>query len=124
MHYSVQPRDQIFVTSYGFLSFVKNMGKNVGKNTTKNFSGKYSHRFLNHAKQSAIYSVTLFQKEQFQKSSEATDDLIGNKIPDKFTQVSQTSPESSLGQLEMRMINKYFKKDIYLQKKGRNLFII
>ena len=30
--YSVQPRDQIFVKSYGFLSFAKNMGRNISKN--------------------------------------------------------------------------------------------
>ena len=29
--YSVQPRDQIFVKGYGFLSSAKNMGKNIGK---------------------------------------------------------------------------------------------
>ena len=40
--YSVQPRDQIFVKDYGFLSFAKNMGKNIGKNISKNLSGKYS----------------------------------------------------------------------------------
>ena len=28
MCYSVQPRDQIFLKSYGFLSFGKSMGKN------------------------------------------------------------------------------------------------
>ena len=33
--YSVQPRDQIFVKGYGFLSFSKNMGRNMGKNTSK-----------------------------------------------------------------------------------------
>ena len=27
MHYLVQPRDRIFVKSYGFLSFSKNMSK-------------------------------------------------------------------------------------------------
>ena len=32
MYYSVQPRDQVFVKSYGFLSFAKNIDKNVGKN--------------------------------------------------------------------------------------------
>ena len=32
MHYSTEPRDCIFLKSYGFLSFVKNMGKNLGKN--------------------------------------------------------------------------------------------
>ena len=42
MRYSVQPRDRMFVKSYGFLSFAKNMGKIVGKNISKNVSGKYS----------------------------------------------------------------------------------
>ena len=47
MRYSVQPRDRTFVKSYGFLSFVKNMGKNIGKNISKN----YSPKLLDHAKQ-------------------------------------------------------------------------
>ena len=38
--YSVQPRDQIFVKGYWFLSFAKNMGKNIGKNKSKILSGK------------------------------------------------------------------------------------
>ena len=38
--YSVQPRDQIFVKAYRFLSFAKNMGKNIDKNVSKNLSGK------------------------------------------------------------------------------------
>ena len=57
MTYSVQPRDRIFVKSYGFLSFVKNMGKSIGKNISKNLSGKYSpgmlamhQKLLDHAK--------------------------------------------------------------------------
>ena len=33
--YSVQPRYQIFVKGYGFLSFVKNMDKNISKNISK-----------------------------------------------------------------------------------------
>ena len=32
VRYSVQPRHQIFVRNYGFLSFVRNIGKNIGKN--------------------------------------------------------------------------------------------
>ena len=55
--YSVQPRDQIFVKGYGFLSFVKNMCKNFGKNISKSLSGKYSpsmlamrQKLLDHAK--------------------------------------------------------------------------
>ena len=34
-HYSIHPRDLIFVKRYGFLSFAKNMGKNLGKNISK-----------------------------------------------------------------------------------------
>ena len=40
MRYSVQPRNQILVKGYGFLSFAKNTGKNVVKNIGKNLSGK------------------------------------------------------------------------------------
>ena len=50
MRYLVQPRDWIFVKSYGFLSFAKNMSKNIGKYISKNLSGKYSQKLLDHAK--------------------------------------------------------------------------
>ena len=52
MRYSVQPRNQIFVQAYRFLSFAKNMGKNIGKNISKNAIGKYSQKRFDHAKQS------------------------------------------------------------------------
>ena len=45
-HYSVQPRDQIFLKGYGFLSFARNMGKNI----SKNLSSKCSQKFLDYAK--------------------------------------------------------------------------
>ena len=51
MCYSVQPRDQVFVKGYGFLSFAKNMGKNIGKNLSRNLSSKYSQKHLHHAEQ-------------------------------------------------------------------------
>ena len=53
MHYTVQPRDWIFVKGYRFLSFAKNMGKKIGKNVKKNLSSKYTHKLLDHAKQFA-----------------------------------------------------------------------
>ena len=37
--YPIKPRNQIFVKSYGFLSFAKNMSKIIGKNMNKNISG-------------------------------------------------------------------------------------
>ena len=33
--YLTEPRDQIFVKGYGFLSLAKNMGKNIGKDISK-----------------------------------------------------------------------------------------
>ena len=53
MRYLVQPRYQIFIKGYGFLSFAKNMGKNIGRNISKNLIGKYSQELLDHVKQSA-----------------------------------------------------------------------
>ena len=46
--YSVQPRDQICLKSYGVLSFAKIMGKNIGKNLLQ-------------------INLKLLQKEQFKK---------------------------------------------------------
>ena len=44
--YSIQPRDQIFMNGYGFLSFAKNMGKNIDKNTSRNFSENTARNLL------------------------------------------------------------------------------
>ena len=63
MAYSVQPRDQIFLKSYGFLSFAKNLGKNIGKNISKNLSSKYSQKLLDHAKKLQQMHLKLLQKE-------------------------------------------------------------
>ena len=60
---SVQPKDQIFVKGYGFLSFAKNMVKSIGKNESKKLSGKYSQKFVNRAKQSATDTLKATQKE-------------------------------------------------------------
>ena len=66
-HYSVQPRDQIFVKGYGFLSFARNIGKNIGKSISKNLSSKYSQKLLDHAKQSPTDAFKTASKKQFQK---------------------------------------------------------
>ena len=44
--YPVQPRDQILVKAYGFLSFVRNMGKTLVKIISKSLSSKYSYKLL------------------------------------------------------------------------------
>ena len=65
--YSIEPRDQIFVKSYGFLSFAKYMGKNIDKNISKNLSGKCSQKRLGHTKKSATYAIRTGSKKKFTK---------------------------------------------------------
>ena len=40
--YSIQRRDQLFVKSYGFLFFAKNLSKYIGIYISKNLSSKHS----------------------------------------------------------------------------------
>ena len=61
MCYSLQPRDQIFVKGYGFLSFAKNMGKYIGKDISKNLSGKRSQKLFDHAEH--LMHLKLLQKQ-------------------------------------------------------------
>ena len=82
MHYSVQPRDQIFVKGYGILSFTENMGKNTAKNLYKNLSGLYSQKILGHAKRYTTDALKTTSKKAIKKTAEATGVLIGNKIAD------------------------------------------
>ena len=81
MRYSIEPRDRIYVKGYGFLSFAKNMGKSL--------SNKYSQKLLDSAKKSTTDAIKTASKRSIQKTAEATDDLIGNKIADKITSISK-----------------------------------
>ena len=49
MYYSIQPRDRIYVKSYGFLSFAKNIGNNL--------SNKYSQKIIDSRKKSGATKV-------------------------------------------------------------------
>ena len=61
--YSVQPRGQIFVKGYGFMSFAKNISKNI----SKHLSGKNIQELLDHAKQSATDALKTSSKRVIQK---------------------------------------------------------
>ena len=74
MRYSIEPRDRIYVKGYGFLSFAKNIGKNL--------SNKYGQKIIDTAKKSTTDAIKTASKRAIQKTAEATDDLIGNKIAD------------------------------------------
>ena len=80
MRYSIEPRDRIYVKGYGFLSFAKNMGKSL--------SNEYGQKLLDSAKTSTTDAIKTASKRAIQKT-EATGDLIDNKIADKITSVSK-----------------------------------
>ena len=72
MRCSIEPKDK-----YGYLSFAKNIGKNL--------SNKYSQKLLDAGKKSTTDAMNTASKRAIQKRTEATGDLIGNKIADKIT---------------------------------------
>ena len=76
--YSVQPRDRMFVKSYGILSFARNICENIGRNISKNLTSKYSQKRNDHDKQSATNAIKTVSKTAIQKTIESTGDFIGN----------------------------------------------
>ena len=81
MRYLTEPRDRRYVNGYGFLSFAKNKGKSL--------SNKYRQKHLDIAKTSATDAIKTVSKRAIQKTTEATGDLVGNKIADKTISVSK-----------------------------------
>ena len=122
MRYSVQPRSRIFVKGCGLLSFAKTMGKNV----TIELSVKYGagmlfvrQKLLDHAKMFQQMHLESFKKEQKQL-------VIGNKTgctTVKLQKLKKIQNKIIQRQLQMSMIKKYLKKDIYLHKKDKKLLL-
>ena len=115
MRYSIEPRDRIYAKGYAFLSFAKNIGKNL--------SNKYGQKLLDSAKKSTILNLKTASKRAIQKTAEATDDLIGNKIADKITSVSKKSSADHSKNDDANSQIKVPKNDTYLQKKGIKLLM-
>ena len=74
------------------------MGKNIGKNISKKLSHKYSparlaarEKRFDHPKQSATDAFKIASKVKFQKTAEATGDLIDNKIVNRIMKVLKNS---------------------------------
>ena len=107
MHYSVQPRDRIFVKSDGFFSFAKNMGKSFAKNVSKSLSGKYSQKLLDYAEKSATDALKTAPKRAILKTAEATGDLIGISTANMIAKVSKLRNRILQKQLQMKLIEKY-----------------
>ena len=84
MRYSIEPRDSIYVTGYGFMSFARSM------------SNKYGKKLVDTAKKSAADAIKTASKRAIQNTAEATGDLIGNKIADKIAIVSKKKSSKKL----------------------------
>ena len=61
----------------------------------KHLSNKYGQKLLDSAKKSTADAIKTASKRVIQKTTEATDDLIGSKIADKTTSVPKKSAELS-----------------------------
>ena len=62
-------------------------------------------------------------KRVLQKTAEATHDLIGNKITNKIVKLSKNSQQNNLETVRNENDKKIAKKDMYLQKKGKQFLI-
>lgn len=68
----IEDRDQIYVRSYEFLSFVKDMSKNL--------NSKYQQRFLDTTNNLAKDALNISSKIALQKTAKAAGNAVGNKI--------------------------------------------
>ena len=78
--FSSTQRSDICKRLWIFVFFAKNIGKNVNKNS----SGKYSQKHL------VTDALKTNSKRVFQKTAQATDDLVGNKVINSQQNNSET----------------------------------
>ena len=64
------------------------------KNIVTQLNSKYGQKLLDSAKKSTIDAIKTASKIAIQKTAEANDDLISNKIADKVTRVSKKSKKT------------------------------
>ena len=77
MKYSLEPNYRKYVKGYGFLSFAKKFGDKHGK------------KLMDSATKTEKDFAKTASKRVIPKTSEATGDLIGNKIADKITSIGK-----------------------------------
>ena len=120
MRYSIEPGGRRHVKGYGFLSFTRNIGTHTTK-VAKNLSNKYGQKLVDTAKKSATDAIKTASKRATRKTAEATGDLVGNKIADRLQAHQKNHAAKKYSQ--MKLIMKYQKRDIFLQKKGHKLLM-
>ena len=78
MRYSTEPKFRKYVKGYGFLSFARKFGDTYGK------------KFRDTKTKTGIDAAKTASKRVVQKTAEATEHLVGNKIADKITLLGKT----------------------------------
>ena len=82
MRYSTETKYRKYVKGYGFLSFART------------FCDKYGKKLMDTATKIGIDAAKTASKRVVQKTAEATEDLIGNKIADKVTLVGKSKEKT------------------------------
>ena len=88
MRYSTEPRFRKYVKGYGFLSFARKFGD------------KYGKKLMDTATKTGIDAAKTASKRVVQKASEATEDLIENKIADKITSIGKFKEKEKTNKAE------------------------
>ena len=83
MRHSIEPRDRIYVKSFGFLSFAKTIGTHL--------SNKFSQKLHYSTKESTTDAIKTVSKRVIEKTAEATGDLICNKVAYKLKNIFKIS---------------------------------
>ena len=78
MRYSIETKYRKYVKGYGFLSFARKFGD------------KYRKKSMDAATKTKRDAAKSASKRVVQKTAEATEDLIGNKVTDKITSADKT----------------------------------
>ena len=78
MRYSTEPKFRKYVKGYGFLSFARK------------FVDKYGKKLIDTATKTGIDAAKTASKRVVQKTAEATEDLIRNKIAVKITSIGKS----------------------------------
>ena len=78
MRYSTEPKYRKYVKGYNSLS------------VSRKFCDKYGKKLMDTATKTGIDAAKTASKRVVQKTAEATENLFGNKIADKFTSLGKT----------------------------------
>ena len=88
MRYSTEPRFRKYVERYGFLSF------------SRKFGDKYGKKLMDTVTKTGIVAAKTASKRVVQKITEATGDLIGNRIADKITSIGKPKEKEKTTKVE------------------------